>query len=148
MIPFNKPFLIGSEIQYIEDAVRSGKISGNGKYTKMCQDFFEQKYGFKIGLHFRKAKEKGITVGYGYVDILISPHYHKNNYLHNGDDFTPLECINSIDRILNYLNIEEIDRTELQIVNIEFGFNIIPNTDIKNIIEAAAGKYNLYGFIH
>ena len=47
MIPFNKPFLIGSEIQYIEDAVRSGKISGNGKYTKMCQQFFEQVYGFK-----------------------------------------------------------------------------------------------------
>lgn len=47
MIPFNKPFLIGSEIQYIEDAVRSGKISGNGKYTKMCQHFFEQEYGFK-----------------------------------------------------------------------------------------------------
>ena len=47
MIPFNKPFLIGSEIQYIEDAVRSGKISGNGKYTKMCQQFFEQHYGFK-----------------------------------------------------------------------------------------------------
>lgn len=47
MIPFNKPFLIGSEIQYIEDAVRSGKISGNGKYTKMCQEFFEQQYGFK-----------------------------------------------------------------------------------------------------
>ena len=50
MIPFNKPFLIGSEIQYIEDAVRSGKISGNGKYTKMCQQFFEQEYGFKRAL--------------------------------------------------------------------------------------------------
>jgi dTDP-4-amino-4,6-dideoxygalactose transaminase len=50
MIPFNKPFLIGSEIQYIEDAVRSGKISGNGKYTKMCQHFFEQEYGFKKSL--------------------------------------------------------------------------------------------------
>ena len=50
MIPFNKPFLIGSEIQYIEDAVRSGKISGNGKYTKMCQQFFEQEYDFKKAL--------------------------------------------------------------------------------------------------
>ncbi|MCL9809098.1 dTDP-4-amino-4,6-dideoxygalactose transaminase [Flavobacterium luminosum] len=50
MIPFNKPFLIGSEIKYIEDAVRSGKISGNGKYTKMCQQFFEHEYGFKKAL--------------------------------------------------------------------------------------------------
>jgi dTDP-4-amino-4,6-dideoxygalactose transaminase len=47
MIPFNKPFLIGSELKYIEDAVRSGKISGNGKYTKKCHEFFEKQLGFK-----------------------------------------------------------------------------------------------------
>jgi dTDP-4-amino-4,6-dideoxygalactose transaminase len=46
-IPFNKPFLIGSELKYIEEAVHSGKISGNGIFTKKCQQFFEQKYGFK-----------------------------------------------------------------------------------------------------
>ena len=47
MIPFNKPAILGKETEYIEDAVRSGVISGNGKYTKMCQSFFEAKYGFK-----------------------------------------------------------------------------------------------------
>jgi len=46
-IPFNKPFLTGNELHYIKDAVESGKISGNGKYTKKCQQFFETKYGFK-----------------------------------------------------------------------------------------------------
>ena len=46
MLPFNKPYLSGNETQYIEQAVKSGKISGNGMYTKKCQDFFEQKYGF------------------------------------------------------------------------------------------------------
>ena len=46
MIPFNKPYLTGNETQYIEDAVKSGHISGNGKYTKKCQQFFEEKYGF------------------------------------------------------------------------------------------------------
>lgn len=45
-IPFNKPFLTGKETQYIEEAVDSGKISGNGKYTQKCQAFFEKKYGF------------------------------------------------------------------------------------------------------
>lgn len=30
MIPFNKPYLTGKETIYIEDAVKSGKISGNG----------------------------------------------------------------------------------------------------------------------
>jgi len=47
MIPFNKPYLTGKETLYIEDAVKSGKISGNGKYTQKCQTFFEQTYGFK-----------------------------------------------------------------------------------------------------
>jgi dTDP-4-amino-4,6-dideoxygalactose transaminase len=45
-INFNKPYLTGKETLYITDAVASGKISGNGKYTQLCQKFFEQKYGF------------------------------------------------------------------------------------------------------
>lgn len=47
MTPFNKPFLTGQETEYIKQAVESGKISGNGMFTKKCQTFFEEKYGFK-----------------------------------------------------------------------------------------------------
>ena len=47
MIPFNKPYLTGKEMQYIEDAVKSWKISGNGLFTKKCQEFFEKELGFK-----------------------------------------------------------------------------------------------------
>jgi len=50
MIPFNKPYLTGNETSYIEDAVKSGKISGNGKYTKLCQAFFEDRYRFRKAL--------------------------------------------------------------------------------------------------
>jgi dTDP-4-amino-4,6-dideoxygalactose transaminase len=46
MIPFNKPFLAGKELIYITDAVISGKLSGNGKYTQLCHKWFEQTYGF------------------------------------------------------------------------------------------------------
>lgn len=46
MIPFNKPFIIGNELKYIEEAVKSGKISGDGDFTKKCQDFFARKYNF------------------------------------------------------------------------------------------------------
>lgn len=46
-IPFNKPFLTGKETTYIEEAVKSGKISGNGAYTQKCQKYFQEKYGFK-----------------------------------------------------------------------------------------------------
>jgi dTDP-4-amino-4,6-dideoxygalactose transaminase len=49
-IPFNKPYLTGSETHYIEQAVKSGKISGNGIFTQKCQKFFEQKYGFQKAL--------------------------------------------------------------------------------------------------
>ena len=45
-IPFNKPYLTGPETRYIEEAVRSGKISGDGIFTKKCHRFFEQKFGF------------------------------------------------------------------------------------------------------
>ncbi len=50
MIPFNKPYFTGNETAYIEDAVNRGMISGNGYYTKKCQLFFEQKFGFKKAL--------------------------------------------------------------------------------------------------
>lgn len=46
MIPFNRPFLTGNETAYITEAVLSGKISGNGIYTKKCHDFFSSTYGF------------------------------------------------------------------------------------------------------
>src|SRR6185437_6637562 len=46
-IPFNKPYLSGRETEYIKKAVSSGKISGDGMYTKMCSSIFEKKYGFK-----------------------------------------------------------------------------------------------------
>lgn len=47
MIPFNKPFLTGKEAHYMYQAVYTGKLSGNGVFTKRCQSFFEEKYGFK-----------------------------------------------------------------------------------------------------
>ncbi|HPQ27560.1 MAG TPA: dTDP-4-amino-4,6-dideoxygalactose transaminase [Desulfobacteraceae bacterium] len=50
MIPFNKPYLTGKEMHYIYQAVYSGKISGNGIFTRKCQEFFEQKYGFRKAL--------------------------------------------------------------------------------------------------
>ena len=50
MIPFNKPYLTGKEAHYMYQAVYTGKLSGNGEFTKKCQQFFENKYGFKKAL--------------------------------------------------------------------------------------------------
>ena len=46
-IPFNKPHLTGKEAHYMYQAVYNGKLSGNGEFTKKCQQFFESRYGFK-----------------------------------------------------------------------------------------------------
>ena len=45
-IPFNKPFKTEKEIVYLKKVLDSGKISGNGKYTELCQKFFEKRFNF------------------------------------------------------------------------------------------------------
>ena len=46
-VSFNRPFLTGKEAHYMYQAVYTGKLSGNGVFTKKCQQFFEEKYGYK-----------------------------------------------------------------------------------------------------
>lgn len=46
-IPFNKPHLTGKEVEYMRLGVCHGHISGNGRYTKLCQTFFEERFGIK-----------------------------------------------------------------------------------------------------
>ena len=40
-IPFNKPFISGKELYYIANSVMQGQISGNGYYTKACEQFLQ-----------------------------------------------------------------------------------------------------------
>ena len=47
MIDFNRPHLTGKETHYMYQAVSKFHLSGNGEYTKRCQHFFEERYGFK-----------------------------------------------------------------------------------------------------
>ncbi|MFX1501265.1 MAG: dTDP-4-amino-4,6-dideoxygalactose transaminase [Promethearchaeota archaeon] len=46
-IPFNKPFIVGKELHYISQAVLSGKISGDGIFTRKCQKYLEEQMGAK-----------------------------------------------------------------------------------------------------
>ena len=41
MIPFNRPPFVGEELNYIEEAVRGHKLSGDGGFTKKCNAFLE-----------------------------------------------------------------------------------------------------------
>ena len=47
MIPFNRQNLFGKELDYIKDAYKEGKISGDGKYTKLCNRFMEKRFDAK-----------------------------------------------------------------------------------------------------
>jgi dTDP-4-amino-4,6-dideoxygalactose transaminase len=40
-IPFNKPPILGIENAYIQEALTLGKLSGDGKFSKKCTDWFE-----------------------------------------------------------------------------------------------------------
>lgn len=79
MIPFNKPFITGKELAYIEDAVASGKLSGNGKYTRLSQSFFEEKYKIKKALLTTSCTDAlemaAILIGIQPGDEVIMPSY-------------------------------------------------------------------------
>ena len=47
MIPFNTPPYTGDEIEYIKQSVFTHKISGDGKFTKLCTEWLEKRFGAK-----------------------------------------------------------------------------------------------------
>lgn len=78
-IPFNQPHLTGKEAHYMYQAVYTGKLSGNGLFTKKCQQFFEQKYGFKKTLLTTSCTDAlemcAILCNVGEGDEVIVPSY-------------------------------------------------------------------------
>ena len=49
-IPFNKPSAVGAELANIADALARGHLSGDGYYTKRCNQWLEQQTGCKRAL--------------------------------------------------------------------------------------------------
>lgn len=41
MIRFNFPYLVGSELDYVNDSIRRGRLAGDGEYTKKCSVLLE-----------------------------------------------------------------------------------------------------------
>ena len=44
-IPFNRPFIAGKELFYISQAVLGGHLAGDGRFTKLCNRWMEDKFG-------------------------------------------------------------------------------------------------------
>lgn len=49
-IPFNKPATVGDEMLYIQQALASGKVSGDGLYTKKTHQMLQETLGVKRAL--------------------------------------------------------------------------------------------------
>ena len=47
MISFNIPPFTGDELEYIKQSVSSHKIAGDGKFTRLCTDWLEKRFGAK-----------------------------------------------------------------------------------------------------
>lgn len=47
MIPFNAPPIVGTELDYMKSAMGSGKLCGDGGFTRRCQQWMENKFGSK-----------------------------------------------------------------------------------------------------
>lgn len=50
MIPFNKPYMTGRELEYIAQAHAAGHLSGDGPFTKRCHARLEAMTGSKVAL--------------------------------------------------------------------------------------------------
>lgn len=50
MIPFNKPYMTGKELVYIEQAHKDGQLAGDGPFTKKCHKLLENIVGCKKAL--------------------------------------------------------------------------------------------------
>ena len=79
MIHFNRPYMTGRETEYIRQAVESGKISGNGDFSRRCQHYFESRYGFRKCLLTTSCTDAlemaAILTGVGPGDEVIVPSY-------------------------------------------------------------------------
>src|SRR5687768_2055231 len=43
-VDFNRPVVVGKEIEYIQQAIANGHISGDGPFTKACHAFLEREF--------------------------------------------------------------------------------------------------------
>lgn len=78
-IPFNRPGLQGRELEYIQDAIKRGKLSGDGHYTKLCNQVMLDFTGAEASLltHSCTAalEMAAILLDLGEGDEVIMPSY-------------------------------------------------------------------------
>jgi len=147
-IGFNKPYLTGNETKYIELAVASSKISGNGLYTQKCQRFFEEKYSIKKALLTTSCTDAlemcAILLDIKKGDEVIMPSYTfvstANAFVLRGAKIVFADSKNENPNI-DELKIEPLITKKTKAIVVVHYAGITCNMDI---IMAMAKKYNLF----
>jgi dTDP-4-amino-4,6-dideoxygalactose transaminase len=49
-LPFNRPFVTGNELGYIEEAIANGHLSGNGPFARRCTEWLADRLGSSVAL--------------------------------------------------------------------------------------------------
>jgi len=47
-VTFNRPSLVGNELEYVRDAIERGHISGDGTYTRRCETLLRELLGARV----------------------------------------------------------------------------------------------------
>lgn len=78
-IPFNRPQLVGSEHAYIDQALASGQLSGNGEFCQRCAEWLEHRLGARRVLMMPSCtgalEMSALLVGLGPGDEVIVPSF-------------------------------------------------------------------------
>ena len=49
-IPFNRPYAVGTELEYVREAIAAGHLSSNGEFSRRCTRWLEERIGSRKAL--------------------------------------------------------------------------------------------------
>lgn len=96
----------------------------DGKSEKRFNDELKELVKKKYkNLYFTKYQDR--------IEISGSLHYYFNNGIHNSNDFSVKECINTIMQIRDLFML---DLEKCKLINLEYGVNIISSIDVEDLV--------------
>lgn len=79
MIPFNKAVFLPETLEYVKEVVESGRIAGDGKYTRLCSEWMQNRFSAKKVLLTTSCtaalEMAAILLDIGAGDEVIMPSY-------------------------------------------------------------------------
>ena len=141
-IPFNKPPFVGLELDYVKQAVESGRICGDGTYNLMCHDWLEKHGEQKPQVNSALEVWKNMRLE---VYQQASGNRHEPNY---SDDNSKMFSLNDIDEIFEKISEQKSDNKVEPMFKIgDWVVSEITGSvyQIKNCIESLSN--HKYGYI-